>query len=186
MSAKPNILKPIVAATVLTVAISLPVRAFADTVPEMLAQLKDADPEEAQRLADEIALRWEHSGSPAIDLLLKRGKDAVVRGDFEEAAGHLTALTDHAPDFAGGWHLRASLYFQMDRPGLALHDLQKALHLNPNNFLALYGLGVIMEQLDRPQMAVEAYTLALKIYPHYEDARIAIERMGSDVIGTEL
>jgi len=186
MIAKKHILKPIVAATLLTVTISLPAQGRANAVSDMLESLKSAEPTEAKRLADEIALRWEHSGSPSIDLLLKRGKDAIVRKDFDEAVGHLTALTDHAPEFAGGWHLRASLYFQMDRPGLALHDLEQALHLNPNNFLALYGLGVIMEQLDRPELALEAYTLALKIYPHYEDARKAIERLGSDVIGKQL
>lgn len=152
----------------------------------MLGALKHAQPAEAKRLADEIALRWEQSGSPAMDLLLKRAQDALARGDLALAADHLTALTDHAPDFAEGWHQRASVYFQMERPGLALHDLERALALNPNHFRALYGLGVIMEQLDRPKLALEAYQLALAIYPHYEEAQQAIDRLGAQAMGRTL
>jgi tetratricopeptide (TPR) repeat protein len=141
MSLKKYNLKRIVAATVLTVTFSIPLQGWADSasvsVPDMLQQLKTADETEAKRLAEEIALRWGHSGSPAIDLLLKRGMDAAQRGDFTHAIGHLTALPDDAPEFAEGWHQRASTYFQMDRYGLAMHDLERALHLNPDNFQAI-------------------------------------------------
>lgn len=186
MSVKKYNLKRIVAATVMTVAFSLPLQVWADSVPEMLHELKQAEPAEAERLAKEIALRWGHSGSPAIDLLLKRGMEAANRGDFEEAIGHLTALTDHAPDFAEGWHQRASTYYRMDRFGLALHDLERALHLNPQNFQALYGLGVILEQLDKHKLAHEAYRLALGIYPHYEEAKNALARLSPVVGGQKL
>ncbi|MGH1354291.1 MAG: tetratricopeptide repeat protein [Thalassovita sp.] len=190
MSVKKYNLKRIVAATLLTVTFSIPLQVRADSVPnpvpEMLQQLKSADPVEAKRLADEIALRWGHSGSPAIDLLLKRGIDAAGRGDFAEAIGHLTALTDHAPDFAEGWHQRASTYYRMDRYGLAIHDLERALHLNPSNFQAMYGVGTILEELGKLELAHEAYTLALTVYPHYEEAQNAIARLGSRVTGQEL
>lgn len=186
MSVKEYNLKRIVAASVMTVAFSLPLQVWADSVPEMLQELKQAEPAEAERLAKEIALRWGHSGSPAIDLLLKRGTEAAKRGDFEEAIGHLTALTDHAPDFAEGWHQRASAYYRMDRFGLAVYDLERALHLNPENFQALYGLGVILEQLDKHKLAYEAYQLALDIHPHYDEAKNALARLRSLVGGQEL
>ncbi len=190
MSVKIHNLKPIVAAMLLTVTFSLPLQAEnADEggfPPDMLGALKQAEPAEAKRLADEIALRWDQSGSPAMDLLLRRGQDAVARGDLDAAIGHLTALTDHAPDFAEGWHLRASALFQKEQFGPAMHDLEIALHLNPNNFRALYGLGVILEQLEKPKLAVEAYELALAIYPHYDDAKKAMERLSAQALGRTL
>ncbi|SMO41889.1 Tetratricopeptide repeat-containing protein [Thalassovita litoralis] len=193
MSAKKLFLKPIVAASLLTVTFSLPLQAqetedggFPPDLPGMLEALKQADDPQAAKLADEIALRWEQSGSAAMDLLLKRAKDAAQRGDLDVAVDHLTALTDHAPDFAEGWHLRASVYFQKEQPGLALHDLEMTLHLNPNHFRALFGLGVILEQLDKPELAHEAYTLALRIYPHYEEAKAALARLTPDAKGREL
>ena len=69
---------------------------------------------------------------------------------------------------------------------MALHDLERALTLNPNHFQALYGLGVILEQLDRPKMALEAYELALAIYPHYDEANDAIARVRDLARGPEL
>ncbi|WP_420566940.1 tetratricopeptide repeat protein [Thalassovita sp.] len=186
MSVKKHNLKRIVAATLLTVTFSLPSQVQAESVPDMLSQLKTADEVEAKRLAKEIALRWGHSGSPAMDLLLKRGTEAAMRGDFEEAIGHLTALTDHAPEFAEGWHQRASTFYRMDRYGPAMHDLERALHLNPNNFQAMFGLGAILEQVGKPKLALEAYSLALTVHPHYEEAKEAIARLGSTVAGPKL
>lgn len=190
MSMKISNLKPIVAATLITVTFSIPLQAneaeSGAFPPDMLTALKQADAPEAKRLADEIALRWEQSGSPAMDLLYKRGKDAAKRGDLAQAIDHLTALTDHAPDFAEAWHLRASVFFQNDQPGLAMHDLERALHLNPNNFRALFGLGLILEQMNRPQLALGAYELALTIHPHYEDAQTAIARLGDAARGRAL
>ncbi|MBA85152.1 tetratricopeptide repeat protein [Thalassobius sp. S69A] len=190
MSAKKHNLKPIVAAIVLTVTFSLPLQAQESAKgafpPDMLGALQHAPPDEAKRLAEEIALRWTQSGSAAMDLLVKRGQDALKRGEMTVALDHFTALTDHAPDFAEGWHLRASAFYQTQKFGMALHDLERALTLNPNHFQALYGLGVILEQLDRPKMALEAYELALAIYPHYDEANDAIARVRDLARGPEL
>ena len=40
-----------------------------------------------------------------MDLLLERGRKAMSEGDTNTAIEHLTALTDHAPNFAEGWML---------------------------------------------------------------------------------
>lgn len=186
MSVKKHNLKRIVAATLLTVTFSIPLQVQADSVPDMLGQLKSAEEGEAKRLAKEIVLRWGHSGSAAMDLLLKRGTEAAMRGDFDQAIGHLTALTDHAPEFAEGWHQRASAFYRMDRYGLAMHDLERALHLNPDHFQAMFGLGAILEQVGKPKLALEAYSLALSVHPHYEEAKNAIARLGSSVTGPKL
>ncbi len=186
MSVKIHNLKPIVAATVLTVMFSLPVVGESALPEDLLGALKQAEPAKARVLADEIVLRWAQSGSPAMDLLLKRGQDAADRGDFTEALGHLTALTDHAPDFAEGWHMRASVHFRTDSLGLALHDLEQTLRLNPNHFRALYGFGVIMEQLGKHDLAYQAYQLALAIHPHYEEAQEAMQRLQAQVEGRDL
>lgn len=190
MSVKIHFLKPIVAATLITVTFSLPTWAENEAegaLPaDMLGALRQAEPAEAKRLADELAVRWEASGSPAMDLLVKRAKDAVARGDMDQALEHLTALTDHAPDFAEGWHLRANAFFQNQQLGLALHDLERTLSLNPNQFQALFGLGTIMEHLGKPDLAADAYRLALAIYPHYEDAKNAIARIEAQAGGRDL
>ena len=67
----------------------------------------------------------------------KRWRKTIRRAAIE----HLTALTDHAPDFAEGWHARATAYFRAVLLGPAMDDLQRALVLNPDNFDAVFGLG---------------------------------------------
>ena len=109
----PN-LKRTVAAAFALVMYSLPLSSqTADLTDEaaLLEQLKEADSAEAKRLDRQLQAIWSKTGSPAMDLLLKRGKEALEQEDVDAAIEHLTALTDHAPEFAEGYHARASAYF---------------------------------------------------------------------------
>ena len=154
--------------------------------PSLTDQLQVASPEDAARLEREIRMDWEKSGSPAMDLLLKRGKDALEAGELELAIGHLSALTDHAPDFAEGWHARAMAFYQEEEFGLALHDLEVTLALNPRHFAAIYGRGVVMESLGRDTDAYALYTRVLSLHPHHQDALEGVERLKARVNGTEI
>lgn len=158
----------------------------ADSDASLLDQLRAADPVEAKRIERQIRMDWSRSGSPTMDLLLKRGRDAMEAGEVELAVGHLSALTDHAPDFAEGWHARAMVFFQEDEMGLAIHDLEQVLALNPRHFGAIYGLGVVMESLDRIQDAYAMYERVLEIHPNHEDAREGADRLNIRVNGTEI
>ena len=143
----------------------------------LLEALRGADAAEANRLDRQLQSLWSKSGSASIDLLLKRGRDAMEVQDFRAAVEHFTALTDHAPDFAEGWHARASAYFASDLFGPALADLERALSLNPNNYNAIFGLGAILETFGDDRRAFQAYERALEINPHHEEARAAVDRL---------
>ncbi|MGR3322563.1 MAG: tetratricopeptide repeat protein [Pseudooceanicola sp.] len=178
--------KNAVAAVVTLVSLAGAALAQDDSAPSLLDQLRAADPADATRIERELRMRWSNSGSPSIDLLLKRGRDALEAGEMELAIGHLSALTDHAPEFAEGWHTRAMAFFREDEYGLALHDLERTLALNPDHFGAIYGLGVVMENLDRKQRAYELYRKVLELHPNHEDAGKAVERLAPSVNGTEI
>ncbi|WP_235857814.1 tetratricopeptide repeat protein [Marimonas lutisalis] len=179
-------LKPIVAAAFATVMYSMPVAAQQATLDELFERLKTADTVEAARIEREIQMQWRQSGSPSMDLLLKRGREAMEDDRPEAAVEHYGALIDHAPDFAEGWHGRATAFFEMGRYGLALGDLEHVLSLNPRHYEAIFGLGVIMEQLDRREQAYDAYSLVLGLHPNHERAAEAIKRLGRRVNGAEL
>lgn len=148
--------------------------------------LATASPDEAEGILREIALERRRSGSVAMDLLLKRGIDALERGEPVVAAEHLSALIDHAPDFAEAWHVRAKAYFALEEPGLALADLEQVLRLDPRHYEAMFGLGAILEQIDRPRAARDAYALALAAHPHYEEAQDAVTRLAAKTQGQSL
>lgn len=153
---------------------------------DLLAALSQAEPIDAVRLDGQLQTLWEKSGSASMDLLLKRGQDALEVGDIGAAIEHLTALTDHAPDFAEGWHARASAYFMADLMGPAVADLERALALNPNNYNAMIGLGTVLEIFGDPKRAYQAYQRAQAIHPHHEEVVHALERLKPEIEGEAL
>lgn len=188
----PN-LKPIVAAISAIVMFSLPLAAQTPGVPPdstdeaaLLDALAQADEGEAQRIDRQLQALWSKSGSPAMDLLLERGRDALENNDTAAAIDHLTALTDHAPDFAEGWHARASAWYDAELLGPALADLERSLALNPDNYNAIYGLGAILEQLGDERSAFLAYGRAQAIHPHHADVIEALDRLRPVIDGKEL
>ncbi|MEP2506116.1 MAG: tetratricopeptide repeat protein [Paracoccaceae bacterium] len=178
-------LKPIVAALAIPVMFSLPLQA-AESVDELLLKLRNAEAAQAIQLDRAVQAEWSKTGSASMDLLLKRGRDALEVKDFPAAIEHLTALTDHAPDFPEGWHLRATAYYQSDLYGPALADLQTALRLNPDNYNAIFGLAVMLEELGDKQRAYEAYTRVRDIHPNHSELSEALARLERDVSGQSL
>ena len=159
----------------------------AQTAPQdLLERLKTATEEEAPRIVREIETEWSRSGSASMDLLLRRGREAMEEGDFALAIDHLTALTDHAPMFAEGFHARAEAYFRAELYGPALDDLETTLALNPQQFEAIFGLGVMFQELGDKRRAAELYRKVLEIHPNHGNATEALERLKRDGIGREL
>jgi len=189
MGVKHRNLKGIVTATALFAAFCQPLAAQAAGAGDeqaLLSALSDAGPEQARRLERELQALWSQSGSAAMDLLLKRGREALENGDLDAAIEHLTALTDHAPEFAEGWHMRASAYFEAGLYGPAVADLEHALSLNPNNYGAIFGLGTILEGFGDTENAYRAYERAQAINPHHEDVTKALERLKPEIEGKAL
>lgn len=190
MSALIRNLNNTVTALVLVVVFSLPAGPACATdqtrLDELFARLQEADPAEAHRIASEIELEYTKSGSATVDLLLKRGRDAFEAGDTQAAVEHLTALTDHAPYFAEGWYTRALAYMQAELFGPALSDLEQALALAPRHFGAIEALGYLLEEVNRPEMAQEAYERVLAIHPHHKPVNEALDRLGPQLRGQDL
>lgn len=154
---------------------------------DLLNRLANAETAAAgRRIEREIRLEWSKSGSPAMDLLLKRGNDALEVGDVEKAIDHFTALTDHAPDFAEGWHGLAQAYYRRELYGIAMDALQRVLAINPDHFGAMRGVAAVLEQVGRPDEAYEVYSRVHDMHPTDEDVNGALDRLKSQVTGRTL
>lgn len=175
--------KRIVTAFAATMLLFAPAPVVAADLDALFAQLAEADEGEHRAIARDITRAWENSGSAAMDLLLRRAQDAMEDGEPEVAVEHYTALIDHAPDFAEGYHGRASAYYALDLIGPALDDLRQVLVLEPRQFDALFGLGVIMEGLEQPENAMAVYQMVLEIYPFEEKALEAVGRLALQLEG---
>lgn len=159
--------------------------AWAADVDDLLADLARPDLDRWQRVERQILSEWSKSGSAAMDLLLQRGRDALAAGETLAAIEHLTALTDHAPDFAEGWSSRAAAFHQAGRYGEAMEDIARALALNPQHFGAMAGLGLILEETGYTDRALAVFRAAQAIHPHQPAIRRAVERLAARVSGRD-
>ena len=157
-----------------------------DRLAGLFAELADPANARWQRTESDILREWSRSGSAAMDMLLKRGQQAMEAGDTEAAIAHLTALTDRAPDFAEGWNARATAYFMAGLYGPSLADIGRVLTLEPRHFGALSGLGMILEQTGNAEAALAAFRAARAIHPHRPDLDGAVKRLERDLEGTAL
>jgi tetratricopeptide (TPR) repeat protein len=153
---------------------------------DLFSQLQTATPLESNRIERQIWREWSKSGSASMDLLLQRGRDALDEGDTAAAIEHLTALIDHAPDFAEGWNARATAYFQAGLYGPSVADIQHVLALNPRHFGAMVGFARILEDTDRPERALVLYRAALAIHPNLDGVKDAIDRLETKATGQEM
>lgn len=168
------------------VVLALPLHAEETVQDRLLRELRDPATTQWERVETDLQREWSRSGSASMDLLLQRGRDALDAGDTDEAIEHLTALTDHAPEFAEGWNALASAYFQAGKFGPAVEDIRRALILNPNHYGALSGLGMILEDMGHRESALEAFRAAEAIHPHQPDVRKAVERLDKELAGQAL
>jgi Tfp pilus assembly protein PilF len=171
-------IKRIVTALAATWWISLPAVAQSERLADLFDQLAKAENADAgARIEAAIVTEWSKSGSPAIDLLLQRGQEALEAGEPVIAAEHFTAAIDHDPAFAEAWHGRAAAYYQSGLVGPALADLRQALILNPQHFDAMQGFAVILEEMERPEEALEVWRQVAAIHPTNVVATDAIARL---------
>ena len=163
--------------TALALGCAAPAVAQGADLDALYDRLAAADADSYEALETKIQDAWARSGSPAMDLLLRRGRDAMSEGDFDAAIEHLTALTDHAPDFAEGYFLRANAYYRAGLLGPALGDIETTLALNPRHFEAMGALAVVMEENDRLEDALRLYRMVLELNPQSRPVQDAAFRL---------
>jgi tetratricopeptide (TPR) repeat protein len=157
-----------------------------ERVDTLLSQLAEPDRGDWASIENQIMRIWSRSGSEAMDMLLRRGRDAIEAEDYAAAVEHLTALTDHAPDFAEGWNARATAFYMQGEFSLALADVERVLALNPRHYRAMSGLGFMLEDMGETELALTAFREAEALNPHMPDVRSAIERLERGTGGAEL
>jgi tetratricopeptide (TPR) repeat protein len=176
---------PAFAAILISFSLALPVAAD-EATDALLSELKTADEPRARQIERELERTWGLSGSTSIDLIYRRGKDAMEEENWRRAIEHFSAVTDHAPEFAEGWHARATAFWRQGQLGLALDDLGRALALNPENWDALFGMGVLFQELKDYARAEQAFRMALDINPHHERAQTGLKQIGRFGVGQDL
>ena len=180
----------IVAAFLVGVGFSAPIHAQeaheSSRLDDLFSELSEAGPGDVARIEAEIVTEWTRTGSASMDLLYRRGEDAIEDGLPDIAVEHFTALVDHAPLFSEGYHGRATAYYQLGLYGPAIDDLRQVLVLEPRHFGAMTGVAIILEELERPQDALEVWQKVAEIMPADPETAAMIERLMIQLEGQAL
>jgi len=140
-------IKCTVAALLLTSALGGTLSAQQTDLEALFQELIEADVATHARIANRILARFEKSGSASMDLLLRRGSDAMEEGEYNIAIEHFTALLDHAPDFAEGYIME-----ELGRDASAKGAYEAILEIYPLDPQAL-------EALDRIELKTQGQAI---------------------------
>lgn len=141
------------------------------TEDEAVRALRGDDPAAAAAAAAALWERWCASGQPEIDTMLRKGTEAMERGDLLAAEVVFTDIIRRAPDFAEGWNKRATVRYLSGNHAPAIADCEATLARNPHHFGALSGQGLCHMALGQHREAADLFRRTLAVYPHLEAAR---------------
>jgi len=97
------------------------------------------------------------------DVQLSLGLLQCKRARWREAIAPLELAVDLDPSRASGHYFLAEAYNQTDRLSEALAQYETVVHLEPQNWRALKGVGIVLDKMNRPAEATLAYKKAREI-----------------------
>jgi len=154
---------------------------------DLFTRLKDEEnAEDANLIAEEIWVIWLDSGSPSINLVLRRGSDAQTKNQTKKARRMFDNVTALSPDYAEGWARSSRLALDEKDYSRALTEAVRTLNIEPRHFYALWTLGNAFEQLGRQEEALEAYREANALYPELKAVKERLEQLETEVEGDVL
>ncbi len=157
------------------------------SLDDLFARLRASeDPVEAKGIATLIERRFAGSGSPTVDLLTDRARQAVSAHEFPLAAELMDRVTALEPDWPEGWNRRATVFWLLTDKDDAIGDLKRALVLEPRHFEAWAALGRIYESQDDKVHALAAFRRARSLYPQMDKIGEAIDHLAPEVDGRDL
>ena len=153
----------------------------------LFEQLKNSDNKnEVADVTAEIWAIWRFSGIPPVDWMMHESHRFMKLGILDSALGGFTLITETAPNFAEGWHKRATVHFLMGNFSASIEDIKKTVALEPRHFGAFAGLGLIHLMMGDERAALKALEKALTINPHLSGTRKKVEELRKKINGEKI
>ena len=152
-----------------------------DTLFEDLAQAPDA--KSALPVVARIQRIWMTSGSATVDLLMRRSALAIKGKELGLALDLADMVVRLSPEYAEGYNRRATIHYLNGDFGAAIKDIERVLALEPRHWGAMSGLGIILRRLDREDEALVTFQEVLRLNPHAQNARKAVEALDKKAAG---
>jgi Tfp pilus assembly protein PilF len=135
---------------------------------------------------DKLFAQLKKADTAEVDLLLTRVQAAQAATDGKTAKQLIEAVTTIAPNYAEGWHLRATMEQAAGDDTAALVSLQKVVLLNPRQFNALVELADMLEDYGDKAAALKLYRRALELDPQLDVAKSKVRELTQRVEGRDI
>lgn len=150
------------------------------TVVSLLSEIANAkDLGRSAELQKLIRKAWLFHESSDVASQLQIGLRCLDVDDLQGAQTSFEGVVDSDPTFTEGWKKLASVRYMLEDYTGALGATEKALALEPAHFGALVGMGLVLQQLGRPEEAAQASRSASLVHPM--SPRVRVNRFLSDV-----
>jgi tetratricopeptide (TPR) repeat protein len=154
------------------------------SVDQLFEALKIAPTDEAARAVEaQIWQAWLQQGSPAVQLLMRRGMRHLHARALDDALEDFDAVIALAPEMAEAWNKRATVYFLRGEHDNAARDIAETLAREPRHFGALAGLSQVHEARGDLVAALRAYEAALAIHPRLPGADDRLKELRRKALG---
>ncbi|MFW6456725.1 MAG: tetratricopeptide repeat protein [Planctomycetota bacterium] len=137
----------------------------------LLKSLKSEDEVIARRCSETLLELWQRSESPSVNRLMKQGMAAFEDGKYQEAMRRYDMCRELDPEVSDLYRLRAEILLFWGKTDEALHSVQKALDIQPKNFMAHYVCAQAHLSQQEGDKALSQVKQALDIYPGFEMAQ---------------
>ncbi len=141
------------------------------------------DKKSSEQIQQALSRLYMVSGSPTVDLLMKRSTGAIKQKKYDQAVQFLDVVIKLSPDYAEGWNQRAFALYKQDNLSEAAGNLRRALALDANHFRALEGLGTILREVGDEAGAYKVFKRLLEVDPQSDDAQKAAQDLQRKVEG---
>lgn len=156
------------------------------SLDQLFEALKVApDDASAHAVEAQIWQAWMQAGSPAVQLLMRRGLRHLETRSLADAVEDFDAVIALSPEMAEGWNKRATAYYLLGDYDSAVKDIQETLAREPRHFGALAGLSHIQEARGDHVGALRAYERALAINPRMAGSEARLKELRRRALGEE-
>lgn len=159
----------------------------AERLDKLFADLKrERNEKAAERIANQIYMVWNDSGSASVDLMMQWAQKAIQEQKFDVAMDFLDEVVTLQPNFVEGWNRRATVNFLTKNYAKSMADIDKVLELEPRHFGAISGLAQIMADTGRKEQALKAWQRVLDLYPMLRNAQQQVSTLSEELAGESI
>lgn len=161
---------------------TLPERRPSPQLPERLHLLfrrlsETTDAAARDTLEDEIWRLWMSHPESVVAFALERATRAMTVQDWGVADQILRGVVATHPGYAEAWNKRATLYYLAGKDAECVPYIHRTLELEPRHYGALCGFAEILLARGDGDAALFVFDRALRINPHLDPARKAIDKL---------